>query len=187
MALESFRRWPCRALICVGLIGSGAAAPALAADLETRIDGLEARLEGLTRRVQALETVLKESGPDSARTAAPKGEPSWELDDYSRESPLQVVQRDLDRETGRVDLLLSVTGPIPDAAAWSSLEKGTPVPILITLDLGGGATGDPLPLRLERATSLEPGSRIHLSAQLEPGVAKRVHQIQVTHGAADLN
>lgn len=189
MALSSFYRRLGRTLGPLGLILLGAAspAPALEIDPKTRIDGLEARLEGLTRRVQALETLLKESAPGGAKVAGPKGEPSWELDDYSRESPFQVIQRSLDRETGRVDLLLSVTAPIPDLAAWTRLEKGAPVPLLVTPDLGEDSPASPLPLRLERATRLEPGSRIHVSAQLEPGVAKRVHQIRVWHATDTLN
>lgn len=159
------------------------AAPLAAAEIDpaTRIDGLEARLEGLTRRVQALETLLKESGPGNAGNSAPKGEPTWDLDNYCRENPFQVIQRNLDRATGRIDLLLSVTAPIPDLADWIKLEKGAPVPLRLTLDLDDGQAASPLPLRLERAIRLEPGSRLHVSAQLEPSLAKRVRQIRVGH------
>jgi hypothetical protein len=162
-------------LVCTGHLAAEEIDP------ETRIDGLEARLEGLTRRVQALETLLKGSGPGNAASSAPKGEPIWDLDDYSRESPFQVIQRTLDREVGRVDLLLGVTGPIPDLPDWAKLEKGAPVPLLLTLDLGDGVAASPLPLTLERGARLEPGSRLHVSAQLEPSLAKRVRQIRVGH------
>lgn len=157
--------------------------PAQGIDPETRIDGLEARLEGLTQRVQALETLLKESGPGKAAVAVPKGEPIWELDHYSREDPFQVIQRSLDRETGRVDLLLSVAAPIPDLADWVVLVKGDPVPLLLTPDLGDGQAINPLPLRLERATRLESGSRLHVGAQLEPSLAKRIQYLRVGHRA----
>lgn len=186
---ESVRRSLGRVLGPLGLALWVVAGPAPADEIatETRIDGLEARLEGLSRRVQALETLLKESGPGVGGVAAPKGEPSWELDDYSREAPFQVIQRSLDRETGRVDLLLSVTAPIPDAALWTSLEKGSPVPLLVTPDLGDGVAASPLPLRLERGKRLEPGARLHVSAQLEPSVAKRVRQLRIGHATAALD
>lgn len=189
MAPESFHRSPRRVLGPLGLAlwVSASQVPAQGIDSETRIDGLEARLEGLTRRVQALETLLKESGPGVGGVAAPKGEPGWELDDYSREAPFQVIQRSLDRETGRIDLLLSVTAPIPDAALWTNLEKGSPVPLLVTPDLGDGAAASPLPLRLERGTRLEPGARLHVSTQLEPSVAKRVRQLRIGHATAALD
>lgn len=173
--------------LCLPLLFCAAPLAAEEIDPETRIDGLEARLEGLTRRVQALETLLKESGLGNAASSAPKGEPIWELDDYSREDPFQVIQRTLDRETGRVDLLLSVTAPIPDLADWAKLEKGAQVPLLLTLDLGDGQAASHLPLRLERATRLEPGSRLHVSAQLEPSVAKRARQIRVGHASTGVN
>lgn len=189
MALKFVCRRLGRAFGPLGLIILGVTSPVPAQEIDprTRIDGLEARLEGLTRRVQALETLLKESVLSGSKAAAPKGEPTWELDTYVRESPFQVIQRSLDRETGRVDLLLNVTAPIPDQAAWAGLEKGAPVPLLLTPDLGEASPASPLPLRLERATRLEPGSRIHVSLQLEPGVAKRIHQIQVSHAADDPN
>ena len=171
-------RWILR-ILCIPLLLAAGPLPAEEIETETRIDGLEARLEGLTRRVQALESLLKEAGRGNASVSTPKGEPAWELDDCSRESPFQVIQRSLDRETGRVDLLLSVTAAIPDLASWAAVTKGDPVPLLLTPDLGDGGPAVPLPLRLERATRLEPGSRVHVSAQLEPGIATRVRLLRV--------
>lgn len=177
-------RWITGPVWLILLVAGGPLAEEIAP--ETRINGLEARLEGLTRRVQALETLLKESGPGSAVRPAPKGEPTWELDDYSRENPFQVIQRSLDRDTGHVDLLLSVVAPIPDLASWAGVPKGEPVPLLLTPDLDDGGAASPLPLRLERATRLEPGSRLHVSAQLEPGLARRVREIRVEHAGAGI-
>jgi hypothetical protein len=151
----------------------------------TRIDGLEARLEGLTRRVQALETVLRESGPLASAAPTVKGEPSWELDDYSRTSPFQVLQKGLDRQSGRLDLLLDVVAPIPDLADWSSVDRGEAVPLMLIGDTGDGEALAPVRLRLERATRFDPGARLHLSAQLEPGVAERVRRIRIVHVSAE--
>ncbi len=163
-----------------------AAGPLVADDIDraTQIEGLEARLEGLTRRVQALETLLKESGRGSASAPAPKGEPTWDLDDYSRSSPFQLIQRNLDRKNGRVDLLLDVIEPIPDLRDWATVPRGEPVPLQLTPDTGDAGASIPVALRLERATRFEPGARVHLSAQLEPSVAKRVRQIRVAHAPA---
>jgi hypothetical protein len=160
-----------------------AAAPLGASDIDpqTRIDGLEARLEGLTRRVQALETLIKESGPGSGIIADPKGEPTWELDDYSRSNPFQVILRSLDRESGRVDLLLTVVATIPDLAVWAAVPRGGMVPLLLTAELAGDGPAAPLALHLERATRWDPGARIHLKAQLDPGLAKRVRQVRIEH------
>jgi hypothetical protein len=150
----------------------------------TRIDGLEARLEGLTRRVQALENLLRESGPLASATPTVKGEPAWELDDYSRTSPFQVLQKGLDRQSGRVDLLLDVVAPIPDLADWDAVSRGEAVPLMLIADTGGGGAAAPVRLRLERATRFEPGARLHLSTRLEPGIAERVRRIRIVHASA---
>jgi hypothetical protein len=153
-------------------------------DPGTRIDGLEARLEGLTRRVQALEGLLASSPPGGVAATVAKGEPLWEFDDYARETPFQVIQRSLDRDTGRIDLLLGVTAPIPDLAAWAELEKGAPVPLHVIHGPIDGPPASPLPLRLERGAVLTPGARLHVSAHLEPAVARQARQLRVVHTAA---
>ena len=151
----------------------------------TRVDGLEARLEGLTRRVQALETLLRESGPSASAAPTVKGEPTWELDDYSRTSPFQVLQKGLERQSGRLDLLLDVVAPIPDLADWSSVARGQAVPLMLFADTGDDGALAPVRLRLERATRFDPGARLHLSVQLEPGIAERVRRIRIVHASAD--
>lgn len=163
-----------------------AAGPLAAGEIDplTRIDGLEARLEGLTRRVQALETLLKEPGPITAAARSVKGEPTWELDDDSRTSPFQVLQKSLDRQSGRVDLLLDVVAPIPDLSDWDSVARGEDSPLMLIADQGEGRPAVPVSLRLERATRLDPGARLHLSAQLEPGIAERVRRIRIAHASA---
>lgn len=178
MALERTRGVP-HLLPLLALAG-----PLTAGDIDPqmRLDGLEARLEGLTRRVQALESLLKESG--SAATAAPsvKGAPTWEPDEYSGSSPFQVVQTSLDRESGRAELLLEVVAPIPDLAAWAAVPRGDAVPLTLRASEANGGPASEISLHLERATRLDPGARLHLSAQLEPEIAQRARTIRITHG-----
>ena len=160
-----------------------AAGPLAAGEIDplTRIEGLEARLEGLTRRVQALETLLKESSPGMGAAWPVEGEPTWELDDYSRINPFQVLQKHLDRQNGRVDLLLDVAAPIPDLGDWDSVTRGEVVPLMLIVDTGDGGAIAPVNLRLERATRFDPGARLHLNAQLEPGIAERIRRIRIAH------
>jgi hypothetical protein len=159
------------------------AGPLTAGDIDpqSRIDGLEARLEGLTRRVQALESLLRESG--SAATTAPsvKSQPIWEPDEYCDGDPFRIIQTNLDRESGRVDLLLEVVAPIPDRAAWESVPRGDTVPLTLSASEADGGPASEISLRLERATRFDPGARLHLSAQLGPEVAQRARTIRITH------
>ena len=132
MALERTRGVP-HLLPLLALAG-----PLTAGDIDpqTRIDGLEARLEGLTRRVQALESLLRESGSAATTAASVKGQPIWEPDEYSDGSPFQVVQTNLDRESGRAELLLEVVAPIPDLSAWAAVPRGDAVPLILTASRG---------------------------------------------------
>jgi hypothetical protein len=148
-------------------------------DPQMRLDGLEARLEGLNRRVQALESLLRESG---SAPPSVKGEPSWEPDEYSGSSPFQILQTSLDRESGRAELLLEVVAPIPDLAAWAAVPRGDAVPLILTAGQANGRPATAVSWRLERATRFDPGARLHLSAQLEPEIARRVRTIRITHG-----
>lgn len=177
MALERTRGVP-QILPVLALAGPLAAGDI---DPQMRLDGLEARLEGLTRRVQALENLLRGSG--SAETAAPsvKGEPIWEPDEYSGGNPFQVIQTNLDPESGQADLLLEVVAPIPDLPAWAAVPRGDAVPLILTADQANGGPATAVRLRLERATRFDPGARLHLSAQLEPEIARRVRTIRITH------
>jgi hypothetical protein len=147
-------------------------------DPQSRIDGLEARLEGLTRRVQALENLLKESG---SAPPSVKGEASWEPDEYSGSSPFQILQTSLDRESGRAELLLEVVAPIPDLAAWAAAPRGHAIPLILTASQAERGPVTTVGWRLERATRFDPGARLHLSAQLEPEIARRVRTIRITH------
>lgn len=162
------------------LIPALAMAPSVpAVDADTRLEALEARLESLTRRVAALEALLKDTPPDRLGTSKQSGEPAWELDDYTGTAPFRVLHRSLDRDTGRVDILLDVTGPVPDLALWDSVAAGDPVPLVIAFDPGpdGGETQ----LRLERATRFDPGARVHVSAELPPDRAATVRMLRVSH------
>jgi hypothetical protein len=162
----------------LALVAAAAAAQAEGIPVETRIEGLEARLEGLTRRLDALETLLKGS-QHRAPAAAPKGEPDWSFDDYTRERPFRVLQRSLDRASGRIELLLDLTAPLPDGPAWAEVRRGEPLPLVLTVRLADGRELPPLPLHLERASPLVPGGRLHAGASLEPSLAAQASGIRV--------
>ncbi len=170
---------------CLALT-AGAAQGDEGIDAATRLEGLEVRLEALTRRVQALETVLKEMGPGSGGAATREGEAVWEFDAYIEETPFNVLQRSFDRKTGRVDLLLDVVAPVPDADHWASKARGAPVPVTLTADRGDGDTGQTQPLRLERASQIVPGARLHVSAALDPADAKLVRRLRIVHASQGL-
>jgi hypothetical protein len=162
------------------LIPALVVAPSVRAiDADTRLEALEARLESLTRRVAALEELLNDAPPDQLGAPRQSGEPAWELDDYTGNAPFRVLHRSLDRDTGRVDLLLDVTAPVPDLALWDSIAAGDPVPLVIAIEPGQeiGET----PLRLERATRFDPGARVHVSTELPPGQAATVRVMRVSH------
>lgn len=158
-----------------------AAGPCAAIDQDTRLDALEARLEALTRRVQAMESVLKETGQSAAAPAIPKGQPLWESDDYSDGEPLRVLKSSLDRASGRLDVLLDVVTEIPDPEHWTNLNRGASVPLTVSLTPAPGDAQSPLRLRVERAGSIVPGSRIHVTGQIPPDLARQVRKILLLH------
>jgi hypothetical protein len=151
-------------------------------DLDTRVGALEARLESLTQRVAAMESVLKDQNLDTTGAPGAKAAPAWVFDGYVQGSPFRVLQHDLDRISGRVDLLLDVAAPLPNPEQWATTVRGTAVPLVLVAEppnLGPGTSTVPIPLFLERATRVAPGARLHLRGQLDPARAQSVRQIRV--------
>ena len=165
--------------LCVLILALATAPAVQAIDTDTRLEALEVRPESLTRRVAALEALLKDAVPDRLGASTQNGEPAWELDDYTGTVPFRVLHRSLDRDTGRVDLLLDVTGPVPDRALWDSLAAGDPVPLVIAYESGPDVGESQL--RLERATRFDPGARVHVSVELPPDRAPTVRMLRVSH------
>lgn len=180
-------RQPLRASLLLPLLSLASPAAPIRAeggiDMDTRVEALEARLEALTRRVIGLESAIKETAGIAPAAPSPKGEPAWVFDAYVQGSPFRVLQKELDRTSGRVDLLLDVVAQLPDKDSWASAQSGQPVPLVLSAELaypGPGAPATPIPLVLERATRIVQGARIHLSARLDPAEAQSVRRIQVS-------
>jgi hypothetical protein len=152
-------------------------------DTDARVEALEARLESLTRRVAALEAVLKDTAPEGTGAPTQSGEPVWELDDYTGNAPFRVLHHSLDRNTGRVDLLLDVTAEIPDLARWEALAAGDAVPLTLAVEPGSdqGSDQGEVPFTLERATHYAPGARVHVGAAIPPQRAATARVLRVSH------
>ncbi len=142
---------------------------------EARIQALEARLERLAERVEVLEG---QAGAAGAGTRTGK-DLVWTFDEGLTGSPFRVIQQELDRRTGQVDLLLTLVAEPPDADLWRAAQVGALVPLAVTATLSGGATLGPIPLTLHRRSAFTPGVQVHVMAQL-PGLdAKAVRRIAV--------
>jgi hypothetical protein len=92
------------------------------------------------------------------------------------------LQQELDRTSGRVDLLLDVVAQLPDTERWPPADRGQQVPLVLIAEPaypGPGTSATPIPLVLERATRIVPGARIHVSARLDPTEAQSVRRIRV--------
>ncbi len=155
-------------------------------DMDTRVEALEARLDALTRRVTGLETAIKETGGGAAAAPGTKGEPAWVFDTYVQGSPFRVLQKELDRTSGRVDVLLDVVAQLPDKDRWPAAAQGQPVPLVLIAEMAYRGPGAPIPLVLERATRIVPGARIHLSARLDPAEAQSVRRIRVSRAGPEI-
>ena len=150
--------------------------------MDTRIEALEARLEALTKRVAALESAASATDPAGAPAAAnAEGEPIWDFDGYVQGSPFRVLQRELNRETGRLDLLLDLVAEPPDSGPWTA-APGQEIPLALTLEPPGNARDQrvgPMALTLERGSRMVPGARIHVTARLDPALARSVRRIRI--------
>ena len=136
-----------------------------------RIELLEAKLRALTARVTALEA-------SQGNAVAPEpGGIAWVLGDDLRGRPFRIAHKALDLDDGRVELLLQITEPVPAAERWIA---GGPAPILLTLRTPEGGERR-LYMTLLRGRSFEPGSHLHLLAELDPAVAAGASQIVIEH------
>jgi hypothetical protein len=156
----------------VALLAAAVALPAAAAQTpEARIELLEARVEALTARVAALEA----RGDDVSAAEPTEAGIAWQLGAGIDGRPLRVSYKVLDRDQGRIELLLEITEPLPDAASW---QAGAPAPIAVTLRAPDG-TERALPLTLLRGAKLAPGGHLHLAAELDPALAAGATQLRI--------
>jgi hypothetical protein len=152
-------------------------------DLAVKLLELEARLDQLSRRVEVLEAGAQANmGTDSAMRLGK--DLAWHFDAYVGETPFKVSQQELDRKTGRVDLLLNLVAEPADAALWRSAQPGAPVPLEVTATLSGGGTLGPVPLTLLRRTAFTVGTHVHVSAQLPGEDHKAVRRLAIRHAGS---
>jgi hypothetical protein len=179
------RLTPCAALVVVLLAPTGGWAqesgrpPGQPADLTTRVLELEGRIERLTRRLEVLEAAqASAAGPDAQMRTVK--DLAWQFDGYTGESPFKVSQQELDRTTGRVEVLLQLVAEPKDAAIWRA-EPGASLPLEVTATLSGGAVQGPVAFTLKRHTGLEVGRQVHIQAQFPEGDAKAIRRLVVRH------
>lgn len=144
---------------------------------EARLQALESRLDQVMRRLERLESQAVAEATD----AAPRSDDAirWAFDASLREAPFNVTHQGFERSSGRLDLLLRIVRPIPDTAPWR-VAPGTPVPVTAVLTLADGSASDPVRFRLARGPRLDPGSQLHLEAEVAPEQAAAVRGISVT-------
>lgn len=150
-------------------------AAAKLAELEARIDRMARRIEVI--EVQLADGVEPASGPGVRATK----DLVWQFDPYLSESPFAVSQQELDRKTGRVDLLLNLVADLPDADRWRQIQVGDAVPIEVTATLAGGETLAPITFALHRRTDLTPGTFVHVLGQVPVDDAKAVRRLVIRH------
>jgi hypothetical protein len=161
------------------------AAPGLAqGDPAVQLLELEARIGKLTRRVEVLEAGALAgavSGGDGSPGVRMGKDLAWHLDGYLEDSPFKVSQQELDRKTGRVDLLLNLVAEPADGDLWRAAQVGEPVPVEVTAILAGGGTVGPVPFALHRRTSFDIGTHVHVLAQLPVDDPKAVRRLSIRH------
>lgn len=136
----------------------------------------------LSERVEVLEQLKRPADvPSATATKAKSGEVSWHFGDYLQGSPFSVLQHEFDRASGQVDLLLDVTGVIPDAGRWQGVVPGDAVPIRLIARLADSSTTPPIAFELNRGARFEAGSRLHVMAWLDPVTASGARMLQIEH------
>lgn len=141
---------------------------------------LETRIDLLTRRVEVLEAGAL-AGADGGPGVRMGKDLAWHLDSYLVDTPFKVSQQELDRKTGRVDLLLNLVAEPADGALWRAAQIGDPLPIEVTAMLAGGGTVGPVAFSLHRRTSFEIGTHVHVLAQLPVEDPKVIRRLSVRH------
>jgi len=151
-----------------------------AGDTAVKLLELEARIDQLNRRVEVLEAgaVAGAEGGPGVRMGK---DLAWHLDSYLVDSPFKVSQQELDRKTGRVDLLLNLVANPADGDLWRAAQTGDPVPIEVTANLAGGGAIGPVAFILHRRTSFDIGTHVHVLAQLPVEDPKAIRRLSVRH------
>ncbi|MCF8004522.1 MAG: hypothetical protein K9L32_10010 [Chromatiaceae bacterium] len=154
------------------------------ADLVTRLAQLEARTELLTKRLADLEQAAQAAVPSTnqpATTTAATSKDSgvdWRLGAGLQGDPLRVAAQTFDQRRGRIEVLLEIKAPLPDADAWPR-QPGLQVPVVMIARDSSGAVAAEQALTLIRGASQEPGVYLHLGAELSEQTADRVQVIEL--------
>jgi hypothetical protein len=144
--------------------------------IEQRVRALEERLQRLGERVETLERAASASARSAEATAPSTDGISWTFQEYVNDSPFKVTYKSFDRRSGAVELLLEVTAAVPQPHRWS--EPGRRVPLVLTYRAGDG-TETTTGFTLLRLSSLEPGSRVHVRAELDPDQAAAASHLRI--------
>jgi len=144
-------------------------------ELEVRIDQLSRRVESLEARAQA--------GADPGPGARIGKDLTWHFDGYVGEAPFTVSQQEIDRKTGRVDVLLNLVAEPADGDLWRSAGVGEALPVEASATLSGGGSLAPVTFTLVRRASFEVGAHVHVQAQLPVADAKAVRRLAIRHRA----
>jgi hypothetical protein len=150
---------------------------------------METRLERLSRQIEQLQKDGPPTGPSATQPAPPRdAQPAvasnsgdavaWRLGARVDGEPLRVAARSLDPARDRVELLLEIKAPLDDAPAWPR-QPGQPTPVSMVVQDSGGAVIAEMPMRLLRGLRHEPGSYLHLGAQLPEQVGVRASLIEI--------
>lgn len=157
--------------------------------LETRLATMEVRLARLSKQVEQLQKDALPTGPSPAQPASQRAlqtavasssddAVAWRLGVEVDGEPLRVAAKSLDRAQDRVELLLEITAPLNDAKAWPR-QQGQLAPVSVFVKDSGGSVIAEMPMTLLRGLRREPGSYLHLGAQLPGQVGARASVIEI--------
>ncbi len=153
------------------------------ADLVARLAMLEARTELLTKRLDHLEQAAPSTdqlGAATTAAAATRADSgiAWRLGAGLEGDPLRVAAQTFDQRRGRIEVLLEIQAPLPDADAWPR-QPGRQVPVIVIARDNSGAVAAEQALTLMRGPSQEPGAYLHLGTELSEQTADRVRVIEL--------
>jgi|GEM_PF-4878041 len=162
------------------------------ADLAARLALLEERTEVLTKRLAQVEQARLASTTGD-QSAAALSSPTlvsattaistdttvaWRLGSGLQGDPLRVAAQSFDQRRGRIEVLLEIQAPLPDADTWPR-QPGRQVPVIVIARDNSGAVAAEQALTLMRGPSQEPGAYLHLGTELSEQTADRVQVIEL--------
>lgn len=148
-------------------------------DVEQRIKQLEQRYRDLLERIEIMESTTFGVVAEETDPSAPGGDAVvWTFDDYLEKRPFKVLYKSLDREDGQIELLLQVTGAVPDANAWTANDKTVPVTVTLRTAAGRETHAN---FQRQRGGGVDPGANVHIRADIGVEQAAMARQIVIQH------